>query len=172
MWSVIEGGGWFDVRLRPLMRTLPPAMRMGRRPDRWLHELSEDACHRREVRRLASERHSTAARRQQDPSASRQPCAGSPHEPTPGLWNFRFFNLQNGLPEQTINGHEEDWVAGCIDWLTVNKDAFKRSDTNVYPRALGDDSHLRASFEWFRAFNRDNVRVTKVANDPDQRTPK
>lgn len=84
----------------------------------------------------------------------------------PGFWNFGFFNLQNGLPEDTIDGHEEEWVAGFIDWLAVNKDAFTRQDTDVYARALHSDAHLRASFEWFRAFNSDGVNVKKVATDP------
>lgn len=84
----------------------------------------------------------------------------------PGFWNFGFFNLQNGLPEETIDGHEEEWVSGFMDWLTVNKPAITREDTDVYARALHSDAHLRASFEWFRAFGKDSARVEAVAQDP------
>jgi len=83
----------------------------------------------------------------------------------PGFWNFGFFNLENGLPEVTIDGHEEEWVAGFMDWLTVNKAAITREDTDVYARALRSDAHLRASFEWFRAFDEDNDNVKAVAQN-------
>jgi pimeloyl-ACP methyl ester carboxylesterase len=81
----------------------------------------------------------------------------------PGFWNFGFFNLRNGLPESTIDGKERGWVAGFMDWLTVNKSAITRKDTNVYAQALRRDGHLRASFEWFRAFRTDNVDVATMA---------
>ncbi|WP_203842532.1 alpha/beta fold hydrolase [Winogradskya humida] len=74
----------------------------------------------------------------------------------PGFWNFGFFSLTNGLPENTIDGHEKQWVAGFVDWLAVNKAAIHEQDTDVYAQALRDDAHLRASFEWFRAFGTDN----------------
>jgi pimeloyl-ACP methyl ester carboxylesterase len=80
----------------------------------------------------------------------------------PGFWNFGFFSLKNGLPESTINGREKRWVSGFMDWLTVNKPAITRRETNVYARALRRDNHLRASFEWFRAFPTDNVDVAKM----------
>ena len=84
----------------------------------------------------------------------------------PGFWNFGFFSLTNGLPEQTIDGHESEWVAGFIDWLTANKEAFTREDTDVYACFLRDDAHLRASFEWFRAFPRDNKQVARLGRRP------
>jgi pimeloyl-ACP methyl ester carboxylesterase len=39
----------------------------------------------------------------------------------PGLWNFGFFTLQNGLPERMLAGREDTWVDGFIDWLEVVK---------------------------------------------------
>ncbi|MBT0768619.1 alpha/beta hydrolase [Kineosporia sp. J2-2] len=83
-------------------------------------------------------------------------------EDGPGFWNFGFFSLENGLPENTIDGHEETWVAGFMDWLTVNKEAVTRQDTDAYAAALHDDAHLRASFEWFRAFPADNQDVERL----------
>ncbi|GAB6903343.1 alpha/beta fold hydrolase [Kineosporia succinea] len=80
----------------------------------------------------------------------------------PGFWNFGFFSLRNGLPENTIDGHEETWVAGFMDWLTVNKTAVTREDTDAYAAALHDDAHLKASFEWFRAFPEDNQDVERL----------
>ncbi|WP_405883252.1 alpha/beta hydrolase [Streptomyces sp. NBC_01136] len=77
----------------------------------------------------------------------------------PGFWNFGFFSLTNGLPEATIHGHEKKWVAGFMDWLTVNKAAEDPRDVAVYAAALRDPAHLKASFEYFRAFHTDNVDV-------------
>ncbi len=73
----------------------------------------------------------------------------------PGFWNFGFFTLDNGLPEQSIDGRETQWVAGFTDWLEVNKDGVTPADARVYGRALRDDAHLRASFEYFRALDED-----------------
>lgn len=84
----------------------------------------------------------------------------------PGFWNFGFFSLTNGLPEQTIDQHESEWVAGFVDWLTVDKEAFTREDTDVYACFLRADAHLRASFEWFRAFPRDNTQVARMGRRP------
>jgi len=39
----------------------------------------------------------------------------------PGLWNFGFFTLQNGLPERMLAGREDTWVDGFVDWLEVVK---------------------------------------------------
>lgn len=78
----------------------------------------------------------------------------------PGFWNFGFFSLTNGLPENTVDGHEEQWVSGFIDWLAVNKSVV--ADSPVYAAALRDDAHLRASFEWFRAFGTDNTDVARL----------
>jgi pimeloyl-ACP methyl ester carboxylesterase len=78
----------------------------------------------------------------------------------PGFWNFGFFSLTNGLPENTVNGHEQQWVSGFIDWLAVNKSVV--ADSPVYADALRDDAHLRASFEWFRAFGTDNADVARL----------
>ncbi|GLY02294.1 MULTISPECIES: alpha/beta hydrolase [Actinoplanes] len=73
----------------------------------------------------------------------------------PGPWQFGFFLLTNGLPEQTVNGREEQWVQGFTDHLEVVEDGVDATDVRVFAGYLKDDAHLRASFEWFRAFPRD-----------------
>ncbi len=83
-----------------------------------------------------------------------------------GGWQFGFFTLRNGLPEQTVNGREEQWVQGFTDQLEVVKDGVGPEDVKVFAKYLQDDAHLRASFEWFRAF------PTDIAdNAVNQRTP-
>lgn len=73
----------------------------------------------------------------------------------PGLWNFGFFSLPNGLPEQIVNGREGLWVDRFTDSMEVQKDGVGDDDVREYARHLEDDAHLRASFEYFRAFPQD-----------------
>ncbi|MEV0350101.1 alpha/beta hydrolase [Nonomuraea sp. NPDC050680] len=73
----------------------------------------------------------------------------------PGAWNFGYFSLTNGLPERMVNGREEQWVERFIDSLEVKKNGVSDKQVREYARYLRDDAHLRASFEWFRAFPKD-----------------
>ncbi|MFC7647295.1 alpha/beta fold hydrolase [Streptosporangium lutulentum] len=73
----------------------------------------------------------------------------------PGFWNFGFFSVTNGLPERMVNGKEELWVERFTDMLEVQKDGVDNKQVREYARFLRDDAHLRASFEWFRAFPKD-----------------
>ncbi|MGI5254084.1 alpha/beta fold hydrolase [Actinacidiphila glaucinigra] len=73
----------------------------------------------------------------------------------PGFWNFGFFNVTNGLPEQTIKGREAHWVERFSDMLEYNKNGVTQKDAAIYGRYLKDPGHLKASFEWFRTLNQD-----------------
>ncbi|MEU6540691.1 alpha/beta hydrolase [Streptomyces sp. NPDC047000] len=73
----------------------------------------------------------------------------------PGVWNFGFFDVRNGLPENMVDGREETWVGGFIDALEVKKDAVGPAQVKEFASYLRDDAHLRASFAWFRAFPAD-----------------
>jgi pimeloyl-ACP methyl ester carboxylesterase len=73
----------------------------------------------------------------------------------PGFWNFGFFTLNNGLPEQVVNGREAQWVERFTDSLMVQKGSIDPVAIQEFARPLKDDAHLRASFEWFRAFPTD-----------------
>ncbi|MFI9560443.1 alpha/beta fold hydrolase [Nonomuraea endophytica] len=70
----------------------------------------------------------------------------------PGFWNFGFFDVRNGLPEQIIRGREEVWIKGFIRMLAVHGDrAADPRSVREYARNLS----LQGSFGWFRALNRD-----------------
>jgi pimeloyl-ACP methyl ester carboxylesterase len=73
----------------------------------------------------------------------------------PGLWNFGFFNVANGLPEQTVRGRETQWVASFSDMLEHEKSGISRKDASIYGTYLKDPAHLSASFKWFRTMNQD-----------------
>ncbi|MGC1211293.1 MAG: alpha/beta hydrolase [Micromonospora sp.] len=73
----------------------------------------------------------------------------------PAVWNFGFFNVTNGLPEQLIAGREELWVDRFTDSIMVNKGSLGPDDVEEYARHLRAPAHLRASFAYFRAFGQD-----------------
>jgi pimeloyl-ACP methyl ester carboxylesterase len=73
----------------------------------------------------------------------------------PGFWNFGFFNVTNGLPEDMVKGRETLWVDRFADMLEFNKNGVTPQDAAVYGHYLKQPGHTRASFEWFRAFNKD-----------------
>ena len=73
----------------------------------------------------------------------------------PGLWNFGFFMLDNGLPERIVSGREDTWIAGFVDWLEVVKGGVDPDAIAEYTAHLRKDGHLAASYDYFRAFHRD-----------------
>ncbi|MBM0258241.1 alpha/beta fold hydrolase [Micromonospora sp. 4G55] len=73
----------------------------------------------------------------------------------PALWNFGFFNVANGLPEELVAGREALWVDRFTDSIMVNKGSIGADDVEEYARHLSDPAHLRASFACFRAFGQD-----------------
>ncbi|AZM48601.1 alpha/beta hydrolase [Streptomyces sp. WAC 06738] len=74
----------------------------------------------------------------------------------PGLWNFGFFSLANGLPEAMVQGREQVWVERFIGAMAVRHErAADPGAVREYARHLADPDHLRASFEWFRTLAQD-----------------
>jgi pimeloyl-ACP methyl ester carboxylesterase len=85
----------------------------------------------------------------------------------PGFWNFGFFNVRNGLPEQIIDGRELLWVERFIELLAVQKErATEPAAMREYALHLRDDARLRASFEWFRALNQDVAANARYQQQP------
>ena len=73
----------------------------------------------------------------------------------PGLWNFGFFALDNGLPERIVSGREDTWIAGFVDWLEVVKGGVEPDAIAEYAAQLRLSGHLAASYAYFRTFHRD-----------------
>jgi pimeloyl-ACP methyl ester carboxylesterase len=73
----------------------------------------------------------------------------------PGVWNFGFFSIQNGLPEQIVTGREALWIDRFTASLAVQPDGVGQDGIREYARCLRDEAHLRASFEYFRALAQD-----------------
>jgi len=73
----------------------------------------------------------------------------------PGLWNFGFFVLDNGLPKSIVSGREDTWIAGFVDWLEVVKGAVDPDAVAEYAAHLRQPGHLAASYVYFRTLPRD-----------------
>ncbi|MGW5649010.1 alpha/beta fold hydrolase [Saccharopolyspora sp. NPDC003752] len=79
----------------------------------------------------------------------------------PGLWNFGFFSVTNGLPESVISGKETPWVRNFMDLIAHHPESISSQDVEVYAQPLRDPARLRASFEYFRAFPTDIADVDR-----------
>ncbi|MGW3472099.1 alpha/beta fold hydrolase [Saccharopolyspora sp. NPDC000995] len=79
----------------------------------------------------------------------------------PGLWNFGFFSVTNGLPESVISGKETHWIRNFVDLIAHHPESISSQDIEVYAQALRDPARLRASFEYFRAFPADIADVER-----------
>jgi pimeloyl-ACP methyl ester carboxylesterase len=84
----------------------------------------------------------------------------------PGLWNFGFFSLENGLPERMVAGREDIWVDGFVDWLEVVKDGVDEQAIAEYAAQLRQPGHTRASFEYFRAMHDDVAETIRHRDTP------
>jgi pimeloyl-ACP methyl ester carboxylesterase len=84
----------------------------------------------------------------------------------PGLWNFGFFTLQNGLPEQMLAGREETWVRGFVDWMEVVKGAVGDEAIAEYATQLKRPGHTRASFQYFHTLHDDITHTTENRGQP------
>ena len=84
----------------------------------------------------------------------------------PGLWNFGFFALDNGLPERIVSGREDTWVAGFVDWLEVVKGGVEPDAIAEYAAQLRLSGHLAASYAYFRTFHRDVEDTIRVRETP------
>jgi pimeloyl-ACP methyl ester carboxylesterase len=73
----------------------------------------------------------------------------------PGVWNFGFFNLTDGLPENMIKGRETAWTAGFIGGFEGVPGAVTPADIKVFAHYLRDPAHMEASLDWFRTFPQD-----------------
>jgi pimeloyl-ACP methyl ester carboxylesterase len=84
----------------------------------------------------------------------------------PGLWNFGFFTLQNGLPERMLAGREDTWVDGFVDWLEVVKGGVDEQAIAEYAAQLRQPGHTRASFEYFRTMDADVAETINQRDNP------
>ena len=73
----------------------------------------------------------------------------------PGLWNFGFFTLDNGLQEKIVAGREDIGVEGFVGWMERVKGGVDDQAIAEYAQALRRPGYLHASYEYFKTFPRD-----------------
>ena len=84
----------------------------------------------------------------------------------PAVWNFGMFNLPDGFVERFVAGREAMWVERFMASQTPHPQTLDAEAVEAYADPLRDADHLRASFEYFRAF------ATDVAHNAESvRTP-
>jgi hypothetical protein len=97
--------------------------------------------------------------------SSTAPWRAALTEQGPGIWNFGFFSLSNGLPESVISGRESIWVRDFTASISATPGVISPQDVEVYAQALRDPARLRASFEYFRAFPTDIADVARCMEE-------
>jgi pimeloyl-ACP methyl ester carboxylesterase len=60
----------------------------------------------------------------------------------PGLWNFGFFTLDNGLQEKIVAGREDIWVEGFVGWMERVKGGVDDQAIAEYAQALRRPGYL------------------------------
>src|SRR4051812_16329373 len=60
----------------------------------------------------------------------------------PAAWNFGYFALTNGLPEDMVSGRETTWTDKFIDSHEYVKGAVTPDEVQVFAHYLKDDAHL------------------------------
>jgi len=78
------------------------------------------------------------------------------------VWHIRFFQVRD-VPEMLVSGHERPFLSWFYNNQAVNAGAFTDDVLDTYSRAYSAPGALRASFEYFRAFQQDALDNTAFA---------
>jgi pimeloyl-ACP methyl ester carboxylesterase len=82
-------------------------------------------------------------------------------ECNPHLWHFAFHAMPD-LPERLVAGHEAEYFASFYDAISAQPGAVPEFARQRYAEAYRRPESLRAGFEWYRSFardQRDNARL-------------
>lgn len=73
----------------------------------------------------------------------------------PRLWHFHFVDSQMSL--DLMKGRERIFLTHFWDEMSANPKAFSEIDRQTYARAYGQEGAMRAAFEYFKAFDRQDA---------------
>lgn len=73
----------------------------------------------------------------------------------PRLWHFHFVDSQMSL--DLVKGREGIFLSHFWDEMSANPKAFSESDRQIYSRAYAQEGAMRAAFEYFKAFDRQDA---------------
>jgi pimeloyl-ACP methyl ester carboxylesterase len=86
-------------------------------------------------------------------------------ERNPRIWHFAFHALPE-LPERLVAGHEAEYFGFFYDALSAQPGAVVEFARQRYAEAYRRPEALRAGFEWYRAFARDQRDNAAVKQQP------
>ncbi len=73
----------------------------------------------------------------------------------PRLWHFHFVDSQMSL--DLVKGRERIFLTHFWDEMSANPKAFTEIERQMYAEAYGQDGAMRAAFEYFKAFDRQDA---------------
>jgi pimeloyl-ACP methyl ester carboxylesterase len=73
----------------------------------------------------------------------------------PRLWHFHFVDSQMSL--DLVKGRERIFLSHFWDEMSGNPKAFSEDDRQTYAKAYAQDGAMRAAFEYFKAFDRQDA---------------
>ena len=73
----------------------------------------------------------------------------------PRLWHFHFVDSQMSL--DLVKGREGIFLTHFWDEMSANPKAFTEIERQMYAQAYGQDGAMRAAFEYFKAFDRQDA---------------
>ena len=73
----------------------------------------------------------------------------------PRLWHFHFVDSQMSL--DLVKGRERIFLSHFWDEMSANPKAFTENERQIYAQAYGQDGVMRAAFEYFKAFDRQDA---------------
>jgi pimeloyl-ACP methyl ester carboxylesterase len=73
----------------------------------------------------------------------------------PRLWHFHFVDSQMSL--DLVKGRERIFLTHFWDEMSANPKAFSENDRQMYAKAYAQEGAMRAAFEYFKAFNRQDA---------------
>jgi len=73
----------------------------------------------------------------------------------PRLWHFHFVDSQMSL--DLVKGRERIFLSHFWDEMSANPQAFSETDRQMYAKSYAQDGAMRAAFEYFKAFDRQDA---------------
>jgi pimeloyl-ACP methyl ester carboxylesterase len=73
----------------------------------------------------------------------------------PRLWHFHFVDSQMSL--DLVKGRERIFLSHFWDEMSANPKAFSEDDRQTYAKAYAQEGAMRAAFEYFKAFDRQDA---------------
>jgi pimeloyl-ACP methyl ester carboxylesterase len=79
---------------------------------------------------------------------------------SPDIWHFRFHGAS---AEKLVKGREKDYLNALWNGFSANPASFPDEKKNYFAKQYAAPGHMKAGFEWFKAFPQDAVENREFA---------